>query len=289
MIQCKNISKSFNSKQVLKNVSMEIKNGEITALIGSNGAGKSTIINLITGYYHIDRGSITKQSISIMPDADTIYQEMTGYQFLKMMSEIKGIHLAEALSLSEKLLIKKQLDKKIEGYSFGMKKKIAFIQAFIGKYDTYIFDEPTSGVDGPSAKIMLNKVLELKRNNAGILLTSHNLDELERVADFIYIIESGRITRSGKVNDIILDGKNHINQIKYIIEASNPQLLASLLQSSYFDKEVSDIRIEEGLIFLEMEDNSKIIKEIMTTSFDNDISIHQFYKHKSTLYETVYG
>ncbi|MGF0070988.1 ABC transporter ATP-binding protein [Streptococcus orisratti] len=183
MIECEEVRKSFKNNIVIKNVNLKLNNGEITSLIGRNGAGKSTLINLIVGYYHLDSGRISKNSLSVMPDADNIYSSWTGLEFLSFMSKMKKNKLSEALAMADKLGLTPKIKTKISGYSFGMKKKLSFVQCAIGDYDAYIFDEPTSGVDVPSALVMLDIVKRLKERNAAVLLTSHNIDELERVSD----------------------------------------------------------------------------------------------------------
>ncbi|MFV8808421.1 ABC transporter ATP-binding protein [Aerococcus urinaeequi] len=288
MINCNKISKSFKGKQILKDVSLTIKNGKITSLIGANGAGKSTTIGVLVGYYHVDGGSIERESISIMPDADTIYQNMTGIQFLKMICGMKACPVSEAMELAEKLSIQHHLNKKIEGYSFGMKKKLAFIQCCVGNYDTYIFDEPTSGVDGPSAKIMLDLIANLREKNAGILLTSHNLDELERVSDFIYIIESGQITRSGSVHEILTE-QNKGSIVTYILETSKVDILMEYLRNAKFKSEISNIKLRNQGVSLEIENDPSIIKEMIGTMLQDDIEILGFYQYRTNLQESVYG
>lgn len=288
MITCMNVSKSFEDKKALEQVSLKIKNGQITSLIGSNGAGKSTLIGTIVGYYHIDQGDIQKESISIMPDADTIYQDLTGYQFLKMICGIKACSIDEAISLSKDLKIYPHLNKKIDGYSFGMKKKITFIQAYVGKYDSYIFDEPTSGVDGPSSKIMLEKINDLTQSNAAVLLTSHNLDELERISDYIYIIDRGKIIRSGSVNDLLREEKN-TDKLVYIIKTPTPADLVTALQGESAGDKIISFEIKEDSLQVVMSDEVDTIKEILKLCLEKDIGIHEFYRPKTSLYESVYG
>lgn len=287
MIVCETISKSFNNKQILNGVSMEIKNGRITSLIGHNGAGKSTLIGVIAGYYHLDQGSLEKKDLSIMPDADTIYQDMTGKQFLKMMCGIKNCSYEEAKTLAQNLKIEDHLDKKIEGYSFGMKKKISFIQAYIGDFDTYIFDEPTSGVDGPTANLMLKKLEELTDKNAGVLLTSHNLDELERVSDYVYIIESGKIIRQGQVNDIINATQSN-DYIEYTIVTSQTITLCDLLNNYLSDFHISQKNNDDKKLLIKV-DSTDSLQSILKLAIEHNIPIYEFYQNKKHLHESIYG
>ncbi|HEY4398991.1 MAG TPA: ABC transporter ATP-binding protein [Lactobacillaceae bacterium] len=222
MIELKNITKSFANKNVLKDVNLTIANGKITSLIGANGAGKSTTIGIIANYFPKTGGEVQRNTLSIMPDAETVYGNWTGKKFLTFMSDLKGgIAHEEWQELALKLGIQDSLNKKIKGYSFGMKKKLSFIQAFIGNFDTYIFDEPTSGVDVPSAELMMSLLNELKVRNKAILLTSHNLDELQRVSDVIYILRDG-------VTELFNQTENLADNRVYYIQVQNPKTVSGL-------------------------------------------------------------
>ncbi len=285
MIECVDINKSFHQKAVLQDVSITINNNKITSLIGSNGAGKSTLIGVILGYYNLNSGTIRKNTTSVMPDADSLYSDMTGYEFLSFMSGLKKLPSNElALSLAKDLKIEKDLTKKIDSYSFGMKKKISFIQACIGSYDSYIFDEPTSGVDEPSAIKMLDIVQNLKKNGAAILLTSHNLDELERISDYIYIIDKGKIVNEGTVNTIITS-KNTSDNFIYILKTSNTKKAFQQISSS-FDIKISILNDSE--IEMEVEDDTTQLGEILYTLLENNITFSEVYKEKRSLRESVY-
>ncbi|MBX9119731.1 ABC transporter ATP-binding protein [Enterococcus faecium] len=286
MIECVEVSKRFKHSNILNDISLRVENGTITALVGKNGAGKSTLIGAILGYFKIESGEIKKKSISVMPDADSLYTDITGYEFLNFVCKLKKLSSnEEAIYLAKELNLEKDLKKKIEGYSFGMKKKISFIQACIGKYDTYIFDEPTSGVDEPSAIKMLKIVENLKSEGSGILLTSHNLDELERVSDYIYIIENGYIINKGTVEEIVLNS-NRTSVHKYILIVDDSYRAALILE------ELGNIKlkiINQNKIEVEMANDSDQIKNIIYYLLENNISFEEFYKIKNNLRESVYA
>lgn len=285
MIKCLEINKSFKGKKVLNNITMDINNNSITSLIGSNGAGKSTLIGVVLDYYKLDSGKVIKNSISIMPDADTLYNDLTGYDFLTYMSKLKELPSNKiALSIAEELGIEKNLKDKIEGYSFGMKKKISFIQACIGNYDAYIFDEPTSGVDEPSAIKMLEIIQNLKKSGAAILLTSHNLDELERVSDYIYIIDRGTIIKEGNVTDIIASENVNKNTL-YTLKSTDSQKMFKELSSEFQNVMylLNDYEIE-----IEIEDDYQL-GIIVSFILEKKYSLSEIYKVKKSLRESVYN
>ncbi|MEC6748076.1 ABC transporter ATP-binding protein [Marinilactibacillus sp. XAAS-LB27] len=283
MIECTSITKTFNRRIIVSSISLKVHNGQITSLVGSNGAGKSTIIGAIAGYYPPDSGEIKKGSISIMPDANTMYEDFTGKEFLKFISSLKSVSIDQALELSETLSLSQDLKKKISGYSFGMKKKLSFIQACIGKYDTYILDEPTSGVDEPSAIIMLEVIEQLKADGAGILLTSHNLDELERVSDYVYILDKGKIVNHGSVSEITY-GNETAKYYSYLLKSSEAKKICAVL-SNVFQNEIQLKSSSE--IMLEVKDEVDLTA-ILSCIIENKLLISEIYLAKKSLRESVY-
>jgi ABC-2 type transport system ATP-binding protein len=226
MIKVDSVSKSFKDNLVLKNVSMDILPGKITSLVGLNGAGKSTLISLIMNFKQKDSGTIKRTAVSVMPDAETMIEDMTGEQFLKFISELKKISKEQKkvfYDLADSLFIKDDLKKKIKSYSFGMKKKVSFIQAYIGEFDTYIFDEPTSGVDIESARTMMKYLINLKNQGKAVLLTSHNIDEVQEFSDYIFLLKQGEIVKHGTVEEII----NKKNDQSYILKLDVTNLESS--------------------------------------------------------------
>lgn len=280
MIGCFNIVKSFHGTPVIKGISIEIKNGMITSLVGKNGAGKSTLIGLIMDYYRCDSGEVKKGAVSVMPDADNMYSDWTGLEFLKFISKLKKTDVSYAINLSKELGLYKNLNSKISGYSFGMKKKLSFIQCAIGDFDAYIFDEPTSGVDVPSALKMLEVVRGLKNRGSAILLTSHNIDELERVSDYIYIIDSGEIIDSGTVKDLI--NPDSTEKEVYIIHCLDSQKLFNDASIKFTKRIVDENHLEIDL------SQSTLPNELLRLLVNSDNTVYEFYKKKRSLIETVY-
>lgn len=277
MIQCHNLIKSFGRNDVIRGVSLQISNRKITSLIGRNGAGKSTLIGLIMDYYRCDSGEVKKGTVSVMPDADNMYSDWTGLEFLKFIARLKKTDVSYAVNLSKELGLYKNLKGKISGYSFGMKKKLSFIQCAIGDFDAYIFDEPTSGVDVPSALIMMDIIKRLKATGAAILLTSHNIDELERVSDYLYIIENGKIIQKGTVDDII----NREKQLVYYLVSSQADAISKSDAIKKYIQSIHENNLE--LLFSDEQEAVDILRQL-TVSYP----IVEFYQKKKSLIESVY-
>ncbi|MCI3861384.1 ABC transporter ATP-binding protein [Lactococcus garvieae] len=281
MITLKNISKSFGGKKVLCDVSMKIVPGKITSLIGLNGAGKSTLISLIMEYKKYDLGTIEKDLVSVMPDTQSMIENMTGLEFLRFICQIKTQrknYQSQINELSRLLFIANDLTKKIKDYSFGMRKKLSFIQAYIGDFDSYIFDEPTSGVDIQSAQVMMDLLVDLKKQGKAILLTNHNLEEVQQFSDYIYILKEGHIINEGPVDDIVQNNNQSIYSLH--IDFNGTQKILE----NYFDSIKYEENGEEILVF--SEDIYKINK-IIAKIIDDGGTIKEMKKKQTKLREVV--
>lgn len=281
MIKLENISKSFGGKKVLHGVSMKIVPGKITSLIGLNGAGKSTLISLIMEYKKYDLGLIEKGSVSVMPDTQSMVENMTGLEFLRFICQIKPQrknYQSQINELSSLLFIANDLNKKIKDYSFGMRKKLSFIQAYIGDFDSYIFDEPTSGVDIQSAQVMMELLVDLKKQGKAILLTNHNLEEIQEFSDYVYILKEGHIINEGPVDDIVQNNDQSIYSIHIDFRRTQKIL------EKYFDSIKYEENGEEILVF--SEDIYKINK-IIAKIIDDGGTIKELKKKQTKLRDVV--
>ena len=289
MLHVDSLDKSFGSKQVLSQISLDAANGRITALVGANGAGKSTLIGVICGYYRAEGGSITHDTISVMPDADNLYRDMTGQQFLSFIAGIKGAHgdFSYWHRLAIRLGLRDQLKKKIKSYSFGMKKKISFIQACIGNYDTYIFDEPTSGVDVQSSLIMMRIIGELKTDGPAILLTSHNMDELQRISDYVYFIERGTIAKQGTVSELIEESNIHTGETRFVIAIRSD--VRKALQTYLAQQTQGSLHTElssQGVLITAHEDIA--VTPLLKGLLDAGFPITGFWQQRATLEQALF-
>lgn len=137
-------------------------------------------------------------------------------------------------------------------------------------------------------KLCLKKIDLLTQSNAAILLTSHNLDELERISDYIYIIDRGKIIRSGRVKDLLREEK-YTDKLVYIIKTPTPvDLVTSLRDKSVGDKMIS-FEMKEASLQVVMRHDMDIIRKILKIALEQGIDIYEFYRPKTSLYESVYG
>ncbi|QBO35587.1 ABC transporter ATP-binding protein [Periweissella cryptocerci] len=282
MISVDNVSVHFGSKVALNDVSFSVKNGAITSLVGKNGAGKSTVINVLSSYLPRYSGKISKQRLSVMPDADNLYRDMTGYHFLKMMNSIKkNKSMAQTDALLRELGIWDSRETKIKDYSFGMKKKVAFIQAYIGKFDTYIFDEPTSGVDYAAAKVMMARVRTLAEKDKAVLITSHDMQEIEKVSDSIILIANGHINSQGTLAEI----SEFLADKKLLTFVSLPEDQVKLV--ALFNKLGYITVIDDQTSKTSVKNAPADATELLQKIIENNITLKGFYEELPSLIDVM--
>ncbi|TCP30925.1 ABC-2 type transport system ATP-binding protein [Scopulibacillus darangshiensis] len=215
-IEVENLIKRYGSANVLNGINLTVEKGEVFGFVGHNGAGKSTFIHTLTGITRKSSGSFSilgtpggeldrvKKKIGVMPDIANLYQHMRGIDFLRYMGNLAGDMRTKRSyeELLEEVGLKGAGGKKIKSYSFGMKKKISIAQALLGDPELIILDEPTSGLDPESAIVVRKMVTRLQEEGKTIFLTSHNLDEIEKVSDRVGILTDGVIKKLGTPREL---------------------------------------------------------------------------------------
>ena len=204
-IQVQKLRKSYKDREVLKNISFEIKEGSICGLLGINGAGKSTIMKIIFGLENADRGAIVfnggknagKYEIGALIETPAIYMNLSAYDNLKtraLLYDISDERINEVLNL---IGLSNTGKKKAGSFSLGMKQRLGLGMAIITSPDLLILDEPTNGLDPDGIKELLNLMISLKKSGMTILLSSHQLYEVSKVADKVVILHDGQIFYDG--------------------------------------------------------------------------------------------
>lgn len=210
ILKITNLVKYYSSDEpVIKRLSLEVKKGEVFGFIGPNGAGKSTTIKCITGILPFEEGEITinnldilqepldaKRSFGYVADNQAVYEEMTGREFVEFIASVYGLkenfkHLFE--ELVKRFNMNHAIDQYISNYSHGMKQKVCIIASLIHEPDLWILDEPLTGLDISSAMQLKNTIIDYKKKGKSVLLTSHNIDSVEKLCDRVAIIIKGEI------------------------------------------------------------------------------------------------
>jgi ABC-2 type transport system ATP-binding protein len=216
-IQVNGLQKSYKQLHVLKGVDFEVKKGSIFALLGSNGAGKTTIVKILTTLLQQDGGTATvngfdvavkpdgvRGSISLTGQFAAVDEILTGRENLIMIARLR--HLPDPRPVAEDLLKRFGLadaaDRRVSTYSGGMRRRLDIAMSLVGKPQVIFLDEPTTGLD-PEARLEVWKtVKELAQNGTTVFLTTQYLDEAEQLADRIAILHEGKIIANGTLADL---------------------------------------------------------------------------------------
>ncbi|MBN2060338.1 MAG: ABC transporter ATP-binding protein [Deltaproteobacteria bacterium] len=214
------LAKRFDGVQAVADASFEVLQGELFGFLGPNGAGKTTTINMLTGLARPDTGTIqingidctgnpkaAQRLIGVVPDESNLYPELTGFGNLCFCAALYGIKKADRESRAGKLLedfdLADAADRKFAGYSKGMKRKLTIAAGIIHQPPILFLDEPTTGIDVASARHIRQLISELHRAGTTIFLTTHYIEEAERLCDRIAFIVKGRIVRIDTVSNLI--------------------------------------------------------------------------------------
>jgi len=207
VILLKNITKKFGKQTVLRNVNFQVPRGRIIGLIGPSGAGKSTIIKIILGMETPDQGMTTVFNqkmpnrkllgrVGYMAQSDALYEQLTGRENLQFFADMKGVgnkHATQQIQhISQVVDLTKDLDKRVSGYSGGMKRRLSLAIALLGFNEILILDEPTVGVDPALRRKIWSELQNLRNQGMTILVTTHVMDEAE-LTDDVALLLGGQI------------------------------------------------------------------------------------------------
>ena len=216
-IKVKNLKKSFKATEVLKGVDFDVKRGEIFALLGSNGAGKTTIVNILSTLLKHDGGSASvcgfdaqrqpdkvRQSISLTGQFAAVDGMLTGRENLILIAKLRGIAnpVQTADNLLERFGLSEAANKRAVTYSGGMTRRLDIAMSLVGAPPVIFLDEPTTGLDPQGRLEVWKTIKELAGSGVTILLTTQYLEEAEQLADRIAILNGGKIIANGTLEEL---------------------------------------------------------------------------------------
>lgn len=216
VLKVNGLNKSFKDKQVLHNISFDVKKGEIMAILGPNGAGKSTTIRNIMGIMYPDEGEIIfhnqdskgipKHKIGYLPEERGLYKNVKVMDILLYLAHLKDYPLDKAKERILYYLKKFDLEGKekvsVEELSKGMGQKVQFIGSIVHEPELLILDEPFSGLDPVSQDVFKNEIRSLRDNGTAILLSSHQMNLVEEMCDRLFMIQRGQKVIYGTLDDV---------------------------------------------------------------------------------------
>lgn len=212
-VEVSHLSKSYNGQSVVNDISFDISKGEVFGLIGPNGAGKTTIIRMLLDIIRPDSGNIRilndtltgelKNKIGYLPEERGLYKKLTVMETLLYLGSLKNMKSKDRVSMFlDKMGMFPHKDKKISELSKGMQQKIQLIAALIHDPEFIILDEPYSGLDPVNMKLVKDLIIELGNEGKTILISTHMMDQVERMCDRIFMIHEGKGVLYGSVDEI---------------------------------------------------------------------------------------
>lgn len=222
LVECKNITKSFDDKVVLSNINLKLKKGKIIGLLGKNGQGKTTLIKLINGLLTPNNGEIlingnkigveSKKIISYLPERTYLDKEMTIKQTLAYFNDFyDNFNQEKALKLLKDLDL--DINMKIVKLSKGMQEKLQLILVMSRDAELYILDEPLGGVDPATRDYIINTILINFCDGATVLISTHLIADVEKILDEIIFINDGKITLNASADELRKKEKASIDEI----------------------------------------------------------------------------
>ncbi|MEW4281540.1 ABC transporter ATP-binding protein [Priestia megaterium] len=219
LLQINNITGGYTKTPVLKNVSFDVNAGELVGLIGLNGAGKSTTIKHIIGLMEAKKGSVSinnktfqqdptgyRSQFTFIPETPVLYDELTLKEHLDMTAMAYGLEPQTYEARLQPLLKEFRLDRKLKWFpahfSKGMKQKVMIMCAFLVQPSLYIIDEPFLGLDPLGIQSLLDLMTDMKKQGAGILMSTHILATAERYCDKFVILHNGEVRAQGTLKDL---------------------------------------------------------------------------------------
>ena len=271
ILECNNLQKSFGNKKIIKNVSTKLSSGEILGFIGPNGAGKTTTIKMILGLQSIDSGEVRINGLDIKKDFEKaiekvgaivenpdLYMYLSGYKNLKLIANLyKNIDKSRIDEVVKMVGLEARINDKVSKYSLGMRQRLGIAQAILHKPNILILDEPTNGLDPEGIKELRELLTKLaKEENMGILISSHNLAELDSFCTSVCIIQNGEVISTKTIEEL----KEEASSNNVIFKVDNTDKVKELFENANI------MNNQEFSIKTTDEETSEIVKKLVESN-----------------------
>jgi len=292
------LEKRYGSVKALNNLTLELDAGEPIALIGPNGAGKTTLFSVLCGYLRPSAGTVSVLGekpgsaalvgrLNAMPQDALMDPQFSVGRQLVHYARLQGLSKKEAKHNMASVLDKVQLPDaakmKPEALSHGMRKRVALAQALLGKPELVLLDEPTAGIDPPNVKIIRDLVSELS-DSITFIVSSHNLDELERLCKSVVYLEHGELKQAGSV---AAHTDEHNNYLTIRLAAHADDVAFERLAASVHGVE-SVVRLAQGDFRLHCNSDAVVDEALLVAMREAEIKYRQLVRGRS-LEDRLYG
>lgn len=243
-VEISHIAKSFGEVQAVRDVSFTVEGGEIFGLLGPNGAGKTTTIRIMLDLFKADHGDVSilggpmteekKESIGYMPEERGLYQDIPLERCLIYLATLKGIPTADAKDRLARLLERFDLaehkNKKVKELSKGMQQKAQIINTILHKPELVIIDEPFTSLDPINTQLVKDVIRELCNDGTSILMSTHQMHQVEELCDRILLIDEGQNVLYGDLDDIRRQYSGHAILVRSVGELPRLEAFEEVLQ-----------------------------------------------------------
>ncbi len=282
MIEVVNLTKKYGSHVAVDHLSFRVERGMIYGFLGPNGAGKSTTMNMMTGYIASTEGTVkingydilqqpeeAKKSIGYLPELPPVYQDMTVYEYLQFVAELKKVKKSERKEQLEQIMEQTKVyevkDRLIKNLSKGYKQRVGLAQAIVGYPEVIILDEPMVGLD-PKQIIEIRELIRELAKKHTVILSSHILSEISAICDHIMIISKGKLVASDTPEGLmkLLNGGSRLS---LVVKGSQESL----------DKVLHSIETISEISYMTVKDEGCVKAELYVED-DEDIRVELFHK-----------
>ena len=278
VIEVLGLKKRIGLKTIVEDITFDMREGEIIGLLGPNGSGKTTIMRMMVGLTKMSKGDVycfekplglgktsMLREVGSMIETPEFYNYMSGWANLKQIARVCGkkVTRARMKELVEFVGLKKVIRKKVKTYSLGMRQRLGLAQALLNDPKVLILDEPVNGLDPQGVQDFRNKLKEIAATGVSILISSHLLDEIEKVCDRVIVIEKGKIIADDKLENLVAD-----EVVKTLISTHDVEKTELLVRELGVRYELT----KDGFVFenLNREEKSRIITYLVTNNVELD-------------------
>ncbi|HEV2241768.1 MAG TPA: ABC transporter ATP-binding protein [Streptosporangiaceae bacterium] len=295
-IELRNVSRWYGNVVAVNDITMTIGPG-VTGLLGPNGAGKSTLLHLIAGFLPPSRGELTVgavapwrnpeiyRTVGLVPERDSVYAFLTGQEFVRATAKLHQLTDPQAATARAIAIVDMAdaQDRKISTYSKGMRQRIKVAAALVHDPELLLLDEPFNGMDPRQRLHMMDLLAKLGAEGRTILLSSHILEEVERLAGTIQVIVAGRLAASGDFRAIrrLMTSRPHV----FLVRTSDDRLLGSALIGS---PAVTGVELTSGGLQVRACDYGRFSRELAAVARDRGIRLRELLPEDESL-ESVFA
>jgi len=245
MLSISNITKSFGTRTVLKDISFEVPDGDVAVLLGPNGAGKTTTMRIMTGYYAPDEGDVTIGDVSVvedpvaarrlvgyLPESNPLYRDFLVSEYLTWNARVAGVSRSGIRSALDRVVAETGIDevffRPITELSKGFRQRVGLASALVADPSVLILDEPTEGLD-PNQRSDIRSLLAKLARNKTVLVSTHVLGEAQQIASRVIVLNRGEVVRTGTVEELQTGAAAHGFILE--LEGSHPDKATAKLAS----------------------------------------------------------